>query len=119
MAEGLFKALDRGGFVIFNVEDGIQFGDLQQVVHLLGEVQQFEFATLVLGGGKGADQFADAGAVDVVDLAEVQNNFLIAFGEQVADGVAHHDAAFAEGDAAAAVYNSDSVHLPSAEFHAH
>jgi hypothetical protein len=36
---GLFEALDRGGFVIFHVEDGIQFGDLQQVVHLLGEVE--------------------------------------------------------------------------------
>ena len=38
-SRGLFEALDRGGFVVFHVEDGIQFGDLQQVVHLLGEVE--------------------------------------------------------------------------------
>ncbi len=37
--QALFEALDRRGFVIFHVEDGVQFGDLQQVVHLLGEVE--------------------------------------------------------------------------------
>ncbi len=47
-------------FVFFHIEDGVELGDLQQVVHFLGEVEQFEFAALVLGRGEGADEFADA-----------------------------------------------------------
>jgi hypothetical protein len=118
-ATGLFESLDRGGFVVFYIENSVELGDLKQVVHLFGEVQQFEFATLILGSGEGADQLADSGAVDIVDLAEVQDNLLITFGEQVSNGVAQSDAAFAEGDAAAAVHNGDSVYLPCAKFHAH
>jgi len=115
----LLEGFDGGGFVVFHVEDGVELGDLQQVVHLLGEVEKLEFAALILGGGEGADQLADAGAIDVVDFAEIQDDLLVAFGEQVADGVAQGDAAFAEGDAAAAIHDGDSVHLPSAKFHAH
>ena len=49
-----------GCFVFFHIEDGVELRDLQQVVHFLGEIEQLEFATLVLGGGEGADEFADA-----------------------------------------------------------
>ena len=56
----LLERLDGGGFVVFHVENGVELSDLEQIVDLLGEVQQFEFAALILGGGEGADQFADA-----------------------------------------------------------
>jgi len=118
-AGGLLEGFDGGGFVVLHVKDGVELGDLEQIVHLLGEVEEFEFAALILGGGEGADQFADAGAVDVVDLGQVQDDFLIAFGKQFAHGVAQSDAAFAQGDASAAVNNRDAVDLPSAKFHAH
>ncbi len=36
-------------------------------MHLFGEVEQLEFTALILGGGEGADQLADAGAIDVKD----------------------------------------------------
>jgi len=51
----LTKGADGRSFIVFNVEDGIELGDLQQVVHFLGQVQQLQFATLVAHGGKGAD----------------------------------------------------------------
>src|SRR6516164_3822849 len=57
---GLLERLDRGGFVVLHVEDRVKLGDLEQVVDLLGEVEQLQFATLILGGREGADQFADA-----------------------------------------------------------
>jgi len=47
-------------FIFLHIEDGVQLRDLQQVVYFLGEVKQFEFATLVLGRSEGADEFADA-----------------------------------------------------------
>ena len=80
LEELLLERLDRGGFVVFHVEDGVELGDLKQVVDLLGEVQQLQFAALILGGGEGADQFTDARAVDVVDVLQVQNNLLVALG---------------------------------------
>jgi hypothetical protein len=56
----LLERFDRRSFVVFHDEDGVELGDLKQVVDFLSEVQQLEFATLILGGGEGADQFTDA-----------------------------------------------------------
>jgi len=53
------ERLHRCRFIILHIENGIQLGDLQQVVHLFCQVQQLEFAALVLGGSVGADQFAN------------------------------------------------------------
>ena len=47
-------------FVVFDVENGIELGDLQQVVHLLGEVEQLEISALIADGRKRADQLADS-----------------------------------------------------------
>jgi hypothetical protein len=32
----LLEAFDRGGFVVLHIEDGVELGDLEQVVHFLG-----------------------------------------------------------------------------------
>src|SRR5215469_11345234 len=115
----LLERLDGGGFVVFHVEDGIELGDLQQIVDLLGQVQQLEFATLVLGGGKGADQLADSGAVDIVHIGQIQHDLLIAFRQQVAHRVAKDDTAFAERDAAAAIDDGHPIDLPCTNLHCH
>ena len=93
----LLEGLDGGSFVVFHVEDGVQLGDLKQIVDFLGEVQEFEFAALILGSGEGADQFADAGAIDIVNVLKVQNNLLVPLRQDIAHRVAENDAAFAEG----------------------
>src|SRR5512142_2084267 len=51
--DGLLECLDGGCFVVFHVEHGIQFRDLQQVVNLLREIEQFELAALVPDAGVG------------------------------------------------------------------
>jgi hypothetical protein len=56
----LLERFHGGRFVVFYVENGVQLGDLQQVVDLLGQVEQFQFAALVFDRGESADQFADA-----------------------------------------------------------
>src|SRR5260370_11271861 len=83
----LLERFDRGSFVVFHVEDGVKLGDLQQVVHLLGEVQQLEFATLILGRGEGADQLADSRAVNIVDVLQIQDNLFVAFAQHLAHRV--------------------------------
>src|SRR5579862_3652566 len=115
MAEGC----DGAGLVVLNVKDGVQLGDLQQIVDLLGQVQQLQLAALVADGGKRADQLTDAGAVDVADVAQVQQNLLLPFAQQVFDGVAQYDTALAQGDPPAQIDDGDAVNLPSACFHAH
>src|SRR5579862_318264 len=115
----LAERLDGRGLVVLHVEDGVELRDLQQIVHFLGELQQLKFATLVLGGGIGADQLTNAGAVNVINIREIQNNLFMALAEQVAHRVAKDNAAFAQGDAPAAIHNCDSIHLPTTNLHAH
>ena len=102
---------DGGGFVVLDVEDGVELGDLEKVVDLLGEIEQLELAAAFLTRGEGADQLADAGAVDVADVSEVQQNVLGALGQRVANGIANRDTAFSEGDASAEIENGDAVDL--------
>src|ERR1022692_4271253 len=69
-------------FVFLDIEDGVKLGDLQQVVNFLSEVEELEFAALVLGRGESADQLADTRAVDIVYVAEVEQDFFLPFGKQ-------------------------------------
>ena len=39
LTRSLFKGLDRRRFVFFHVENRVELGDLEQIVHLLREVQ--------------------------------------------------------------------------------
>lgn len=110
------ERLYRRGLVILDLEYGIQLRDLQQIVHFLRQLEQFQFATLVFGGGVCADQFANSRAVDVIDVAKVQENLFVALAEQVLYGIAKDYAAFAEGYAPAAIDNAHTIHLARADF---
>src|SRR5580704_13673000 len=110
---------DSGCLVVLDVKDGVKLGDLQQVMDLLGQVQQLQLAATVLDGRECADQLADAGAVDVVDVAEIQQNLVGTLCQYIPDRVTDGDAAFAEGDPAAEIQNGNAVHLTSLYFHAH
>ena len=60
LQQTLIKRFDCCRFVVFHIENGIEFGDLEQVVHFFGQIQQLEFATLVAHRSKRANQFTDA-----------------------------------------------------------
>src|SRR5579871_4676445 len=98
-------------FVVFDVEDGVELGDVEDVFDLLGEIEQLEFAAGVADGGEGADQFADPGAVDVIHLGEVQDDLLLAFAEQIPDGGAEIVNLIAEDDTSAQVQDGDVRHF--------
>jgi hypothetical protein len=36
LGDGLLERLYGGGFVVFHVEDGVELGDLKQIVHFFG-----------------------------------------------------------------------------------
>ena len=103
------EGLNRRSFVVFHVEDGIKLRNLQQIMHLLRQVEQFELATLIADRRKGAHQLSDAGAVDISNVTEIQQNLLFAFAKQLADLVAQHDAAFPERDTSAEIHDGHAV----------
>src|SRR5450755_2381906 len=91
------------GFVGVNVEYRVELGDLQKVFHFFGQVQKLQFAAAIFDGGEGGDHLSDAGAVDVVDVAEVDQQFGALFVQQAANGFADQGATFAESNFAAEV----------------
>jgi hypothetical protein len=69
-------------------------------------MEQFQLAASVLYPGETADEFADAGAVDVIHVRKVQNNLGALVVEQSANRFPQQSAPFAESDAAAQVHDS-------------
>lgn len=108
------EGLDGGGFVILNVENGVELGDLHQVFDFVGEVHKLEFALLLFDAGVGADQIAKAGTVDVIDIGKIEKNFDVSLADQVADYGTQSGALFAEDDSAAEIHNRNVTYLSSA-----
>ena len=102
---GLLERSDGAGFVVVDVEDGVELGQLQHVLHLLGQAQQLQGGALILGGGVGAYQFAQPRAIDVVHVAQIEQDVLLSLADQVANGLAQLHTALAQGDPPAEVQN--------------
>src|SRR6202453_3473631 len=115
----LGKGRDCACLVVLDVEDSVEFRDLQQIVHLLGQVQQLQLAAAVLHCREGADQFADAGAVDIADVAQVQQNLVRTLRQYITYSITNRYATFAESNTAAEIQYGNAVHLASLYFHAH
>src|SRR6185437_9078629 len=115
----LLERPHRGGLIIPYVEHGIEFGDLEQIMHLLGEVEQLQLSALIANGGESADQFTDPGAVNISNVAQVQQDLLFSPAYQISDGIPEHYAAFSQGDASHHVHHRDAIHLPTACLHGH
>ena len=105
--EEVVEGLYGGEFVVLDVEDGVELGDVEDVLDFLGEVEEFEFAAGVADGGEAADEFSDAGAVDVVDADQIEDDFLLALGDEVADSVAEVVDFVTEYDAAGHIEDGD------------
>src|SRR5450755_4604119 len=99
LGEEVVEGTHGGEFVVFDVEDGVELGDVEDVVNFLGEVQELQFAAGVADGGEAAHEFSDTGAVEVVDAVEVEDDLFLAFSDQGADGVTESVDFFAEDDA--------------------
>lgn len=106
-------------FVVADIEDGVELGDMQHVLHFLREIEQFEFASGLAERGETADQFSDPGAVDVVDLGEVKDDFFLALVDQAVNGGAQFVDLIAENDAATKVEDDDVSDLTSLDRQRH
>jgi hypothetical protein len=106
-----------GKLIVFDVEDGVELGDVKDVVNFLGEVEELEFSAGIADGGKAADQFADAGGIDVIDVGEVEDDFFLAGGDELADGVTKLAGFVAESDASVDVDDSDVANFAGGDGH--
>ena len=55
LGEEVVEGFYGGEFVVFDVEDGVELGDLEDVADFFGEAEEFQFATGVADGGEAAD----------------------------------------------------------------
>ena len=117
LGEEVVEGFYGGEFVVFDVEDGVELGDVEDVLHFFAEAVEFEFAAGVADGGVAADQFADAGGVDVIDVGEVEDDLLFAGGDEFADGVAEQAGFVAEGDAAVEIEDGDVADFAGGDGH--
>jgi hypothetical protein len=109
----------RGEFVVFDVEDGVELSDVEDVVDFLGEVEEFQFAAGVADGSEAADQLSNPGAVDVIDTDEVEDDLLLALGDEIADGIAEIADFFAEDDATVNVEDGNVSNFASVNLQRH
>src|ERR1700687_6199095 len=110
---------DGAGFVVVDVEDGVKLGELQNVLDLAGQVEQLESGTLILGCGIGANEFAQARAIDVIHVAQIQQDVFGSFADQVANRFAQLHTALAQSDPPAKVQDGDAVQFTGSDCECH
>lgn len=101
---GLLEAANSGAFVAENFENGEQLRELEQVVNLFCQMKQLELAAPAFGSGISAHELADAGAVDVIHVAQIQDNLGVFIVKQAADGFAEKSAPVAQRNLSAKVH---------------
>lgn len=101
------EAAEGRGFVGLDVEDREEAGDLDDVADAAGEVEEFQFAFCAFDGAMGDDEFADARAIDVIDIFEVKDDFCMTLLDELLDRAPQDGAALAERDPAAKVHYRD------------
>src|SRR5687768_13844038 len=75
---GRGEASDSIRLVVVGLEDGEELGDREQVGDALGQAEQLEAAALPAHRRVGADDLAEAGAVDVGNGFQVEDQLLAA-----------------------------------------
>ena len=114
------EGLDGGVLVVVDIEEGVELGELEEILDLGSGAEELEFGGVIARTGESAGELSDAGAVHVGDAREIQQDFSIAFLDEVANRFAQHHAAagtegnlFAEAQASAQVEDGDAVFLPN------
>ena len=108
---GLAEAGQRGGFIRLYVEDHVEARDLQNVADAFREIDEFQLAARAADGRVRSNQLADAGAVDIIDVVQIEQDLAMPLVEQLADYPPEHCAAFAQRDFAAEIHHDDVARL--------
>lgn len=88
-------------------------------MNFLRQVQQLELATGVAHGGETAHELSHAGTVDVVDGGQIQDDLLLAFRDEVADGSAKVADLIPEDDASIDVEDGNVTNFARSDIEWH
>jgi hypothetical protein len=118
-SEEIVEGLNGVEFVVANVEDGIELGDVQDIPDLLGEVEELEFAARVADRSEAGNQLADAGAVNKIHAGEIKDDLLLILSDEAVNRLAESVEFVAENDTAANVEDGDAADFSSNDLQGH
>src|SRR6266540_3100911 len=114
---GLLVTLDGFRLRVVSIEHGQQLRDRQEILDPLRQVEELELPPLPADGCVGAHDFAEARAVDIGDVLEVQEQLLLVLLEEGIDLVLEELVALAERHLALQIENRHSVDDPFLDLH--
>src|ERR1700722_1602706 len=99
LGEEVIKRLHRREFVVPDIEDGVELGDVENVAHFLGEVHELELPAVLFCRNKAADQLSDPGTVDVAHLGKIEQDLLFLLADEPRHSVAQLRSLIPKNDA--------------------
>src|SRR5260370_42197616 len=102
-----------------DVEDRVEFSDLQQILDAMCQPQELQMAALVRDRGVRRYQLSNSRAVDVGDVLQVQKDILVIGLDQIPQCVTQRAGTFAQGDPAGHIDYGNATYLPSRQLYAH
>jgi len=112
------EALNHRGLVVEGIEDSGQPGDREELRKVLRDVHQPQLSAIAIEGEMRPDDRAEAHAVHIRHLGEVEDDFPDALRGEALNGVADHHVAVAGRDFPTKIQKHDVVHLPLVNTHA-
>jgi hypothetical protein len=106
-SDHIAEAAEGGALVFLHVENGEEPRNLQNIVNAPGKMYQLEFAAGTADGRVGRNHLPDAGTVNIVDVAQIEQYFAVALRDEIADRFPQNRTTFAQRDLAAEIDDSD------------
>src|SRR5712692_3727438 len=113
------EAAHRSGFGVEDLEDGQQPRDLQHFLKLRAQVGELQRRALGAGAMMRSHERAQAGAVNVGDVAHVQDDILLVLRQQLLHVLAEGVAFLTQHDAALERQDGHSLHLTARDLQCH
>jgi len=100
---------ERDCFVRMDVKDGEEPRNLDNIANMLRKIQELHFSACVTDCHIGGHQLADPGAIDIIDIGEIEKNVALPTRDHIAHHLPQHRSAFSQLDFAAEIDNADVV----------
>jgi hypothetical protein len=113
----LSEASKRRLFVIEHIKNRKKFSDGEQLMDFARQIQKLQLPPAVDHRRIGTHQLTNAGAVDIADIGEVENNLFCSALQDIPYRVADRHRSFAQRDFAAAIQNFYIPYRSYIDFH--
>src|SRR6185437_10394033 len=117
--DGRGEASDGGGFVGLHIEDGVKPRNLNQIPHVLIQLNELQLAARVLNCRMGAHKFTEPCAIDIIHLTQIQKDLAISLCDQFAHHLSQGCRTWAKGNRAAEIDYGDFTHLAKCSLQRH